>query len=181
VTGLRRDRLNLATERLALRPVELSDAQAMFDTYASDPEAAKYMAFSVASDVAETVAFVERKVAELATGQSILWAIRFRNDEGLIGAIEVRLHGRDGDVGFIVGRPFWGRGIVPEALSAVTAFARDELALARLTGRCDLENLRSARVFEKCGFASLGVEHGSVLHPNVSGCCRDALAFALAL
>jgi hypothetical protein len=75
--------------------------------------------------------------------------------------------------------PYWGRGIVPEALAAVLAFAKERLGLRCIRGWCDVENVASARVFEKTGFHGLGIDPKSVLHPNMSPEMRHARAFVL--
>ncbi|HEV3090074.1 MAG TPA: GNAT family N-acetyltransferase [Candidatus Cybelea sp.] len=171
----------LTTERLRLRLMEVDDAERIFRGYSSDPEASRFMTFPTQTDVAETRAFLEGRQHEFAAGKSVLWAICSRNDDDFIGAIEIRPEEDDAEVGFIIARPYWGRGIVAEALSAVLQFAKGVLRLERVHGRCDVENLQSARVFEKSGFACAGVAPKSVVHPNVSSEPRDARLFTLDL
>jgi [ribosomal protein S5]-alanine N-acetyltransferase len=167
----------LTTDRLRLRLMQLDDASNIFEGYASDPEAARYMVFPTSLDISETVAFLQEQKRSFENSQSVLWAIEDRLEGNFYGAIEIRINGSEGEVGFIIGRPYWGRGILPEALSAVLTFSRNSLGLALVQGRCDVENLRSARVFEKSGFRSLGIGRRSVLHPNISTEMRDAKVF----
>ncbi len=172
----------LETERLRLRLMELGDAESIFRGYASDPEASRYMAFPTATNIAETISFLHAQRIRFEAGHSFLWAILDRKEGAFIGAIEImKIDDHEGEVGFIISKPYWGRGIVPEALRAVLAFSKEELALQRIRGRCDVDNSRSARVFEKTGFRNLGIARSPILHPNVSAEMRECRMFALEL
>jgi ribosomal-protein-alanine N-acetyltransferase len=171
----------LTSERLRLRLMELDDAERIFKGYASDPEAARYMVFPTATNVSETIDFLADQKRRFESGQSVLWAIEDRHDGTFFGAIEIAIEGSEGEVGYIIARPYWGCGIVPEALAAVLVFSKEKLHLARVRGCCDIDNLQSARVFEKTGFRSEGIASNSVLHPNISPDMRDARTFALEL
>lgn len=62
---------------------------------------------------------------------------------------------RDGvpEVSYWLGRPFWGRGLATQAL---TAFVRDVVTTRPLTARIAFDNAPSRRVLEKCGFVVTG-------------------------
>lgn len=53
----------LDTERLVLRHAVLADAQTIFDAYASDPEATKYLVFETLTDVSQASEYIERTFA----------------------------------------------------------------------------------------------------------------------
>jgi RimJ/RimL family protein N-acetyltransferase len=114
----------IATTRLDLRLMDLGDARAVFDTYASDPEATKYMTFPTHADPSEASGFIASQQRLFGEGKTILWSIRLHDDPALVGAIELRLVGDEGEVGFIIGKKFWGHGFVPEALAAVIDVAQ---------------------------------------------------------
>jgi len=172
------DTYALTTDRLGLRLMRVEDAESIFHGYASDPEAARYMTFATATNVAETVAFLLAQKRMFEDGHSILWAIHYQDDGRFVGAIEMtNMEDSEGEVGFIIARPYWGRGIVPEALAAVLAFSNERLGLRKVRGRCDVDNVRSARVFQKLGFRNLGVMPDAALHPNLSAQPRDARVF----
>ncbi len=141
----------LKTERLLLRPSETGDAQAIFDAYASDPEATKYLVFATLTDVRQAAEYLERTVREREEGTSITWVIVIPDTQRVIGAIDIQM---DGNIGYAIGRLWWGNGYVPEA-----------------------ENARSARVFEKLGFRSLGVKDRAIVHPAFGQEPRPALLF----
>jgi RimJ/RimL family protein N-acetyltransferase len=81
--------------------------------------------------------------------------------DGLIGGIGVLLssvpnYAHDGEVGYWLGRPFWGRGLATAALDAFVPWAARTHGLTRLTARVFAGNDASCRVLEKCGFALEG-------------------------
>jgi ribosomal-protein-alanine N-acetyltransferase len=170
--------LTLRTKRLELRPFEADDAQAVFDVYASDPETTRYMAFRTHADVSEAREFIALAKARLNRGEAVVWAIRLRNDPALIGGISLEFkEAATCEAGYIIGRAYWGRGIVPEALERLLAFAREQLQQTRAIGRCDVENPKSGRVFEKCGFRQTGIARSVGIHPNTGPKPRDVYTF----
>jgi RimJ/RimL family protein N-acetyltransferase len=63
---------------------------------------------------------------------------------------------RVAELGYALGRAYWGRGYAPEAVRAMLDHAR-LLGLRRLDAYSFVDNPASARVLEKAGFADLGV------------------------
>ncbi len=61
------------------------------------------------------------------------------------------------EIGYWLGEPFWGRGIVTEALSLVTEYAFGRLNILRLFALPFADNLASSRVLEKAGYVREGL------------------------
>ncbi len=158
----------------------MMDASAVF-AYASDPDVTKYLAFRTLTHLSEAQAFISGCVATAATGDAYTWLIVHQEEATVIGAIELRVQGNLGDIGYVIRTPWWGQGIVPEAVGALITFARDRLGLQELTGRCDCENERSARVFLKCGFQDIGTQQNTLVHPQISSEPRPTRNFRLGL
>jgi|JI10StandDraft_1071094.scaffolds.fasta_scaffold1242090_2 ribosomal-protein-alanine N-acetyltransferase len=57
-----------------------------------------------------------------------------------------------GELGYWLGVAYWGRGIMPEAVRAMTAFAHQEMGLRRVHAKVYQGNERSSRVLIKAGF-----------------------------
>lgn len=174
-------KVTMQTDRLELRPPRIDDARALFNAYATDPEVTKYLQWRPAQSVAETEAHIATRIAAAAAGESISWTIRSLNEAYPVGMIELRIDGSEGNVGYVLARSHWGRGIVSEALAAVVEFARSRLWLRRIWGICDTDNQASARVFEKCGFRHAGVRPAMVIHPSVSDRPRDVRYYEIDL
>jgi RimJ/RimL family protein N-acetyltransferase len=72
------------------------------------------------------------------------------------------------EIGYWLGEPFWGRGIVSEALILISERAFERLNLLRLFALAFAENAASTRVLEKAGYACEGVlKSGAVKHGRV--------------
>jgi RimJ/RimL family protein N-acetyltransferase len=67
------------------------------------------------------------------------------------------------EIGYWIGREYWGRGIMPEAVRAVTCYGFDELRLLRVFAVPFARTWRSARVLEKVGYAYEGLMRRSAI------------------
>jgi RimJ/RimL family protein N-acetyltransferase len=76
----------------------------------------------------------------------------------IIGGCGIQvLRGRDPELGYWIGVPYWGQGYVTEAARALIDHAFGTLGCGRLSGRARVSNPASRRVLEKCGFQWTGV------------------------
>ena len=69
---------------------------------------------------------------------------------GNIGTRPLGVPGR-ADVGYWLGYPYWGRGVMSEALSAVLRFGFDTLDYAKIEAEVLIDNIRSLRLVESLG------------------------------
>ena len=159
--------MELLTERLILRPWEDADAEALY-TYASDPDigpaagwpvhTSVQMSREVIRDVLqapETYAVALRETGE-PVGSIGLMKPRFQDIEPTEHALEL---------GYWIGKPYWGRGLIPEAARALIDHAFADLGCDQLWCAYFEGNAKSARVQEKLGFIPHHVEdHGRVEH-----------------
>ena len=99
---------------------------------------------------------------------------------GPIGDIGLTL--REGDLrhsaelGYWLGKPFWGRGIVTAAVKAVTAYGFETFGLIRVAAWLKTSNGASARVLEKAGYEREGLLRRAVLKAGVP---MDYLLYAI--
>ena len=111
----------IETSRLVLRRFTLEDAQPMFDNWASDPEVTKYLTWPT-HDKAEVSAWVLGDwISHYGEDNFYQWAIVPKdNDDRPIGSISVvRQNDRmeSLEIGYCIGKAWWHKGIVSEALS----------------------------------------------------------------
>ena len=78
-------------------------------------------------------------------------------------------------VGYWLGEQFWGRGVMTEALTAVTDFCFDNFPLRRIAAEVFANNPASARVLEKAGFTLEGRLKNHILK---DGEVLDSLLYA---
>ncbi|MFL6539446.1 MAG: GNAT family N-acetyltransferase [Chthoniobacterales bacterium] len=80
------------------------------------------------------------------------------------------------ELGYWLAEPFWGRGIVTEAVQAVVRQGFNLLPLVRIEASAFASNPASARVLEKCGFTFEGVRRHSVIK---DGQILDLLGYSI--
>ncbi len=172
----------LETERLVLRPPRMADAVTVFETYARDEEAVRYLTFKPNQTLEQTEEFMRARLRRTQEGAAYTWAVTRRGDDTLVGMIELRAQeGFKADFGYVLARPFWGQGLMTEALRAVLDFAFSLPGIYRVWAVCDVENVGSARVMEKAGLSFEGVLRRHTIHPNVSPEPRDMRCYAKTL
>jgi len=168
----------LATARLALRPLGLADAPAVF-RYASDPLATRFMVFATQREVAQAEAFAQRCVRCWQDGSAFPWAIVESAGGDVVGAIELRLRPPKADFGYILCRAFWGQGFASEAARAIVDWAIAQPAIFRVWATCHPDNAASARVLEKCGLRREGRLAAWEPRPNIGEPAGDSIVYAL--
>lgn len=162
-----------------LRRPRFSDAAAIFDAYAGDAEVARFVRWRPHTSVEETERYVAGCVAAWDGGSRFPWAIELMEGGGPLGMVELRVEGFKADVGYVLARPFWGRGLATEAVRPVVGWALAQPGIYRVWALCDTENVASARVLEKAGMTREGLLRRYVVHPNVGDEPRDSYCYAV--
>lgn len=141
----------LETKRLILRPWDESDAEELFK-YASDPRVGPAAGWPVHNCVEDSRRVIREILAVPETYAIVL------KETGLpVGSIG--LHHDDlaskedeAELGYWIGVPYWGRGLVPEASREILRHAFEDLKLNRVWCAYYEGNEKSKRVQEKLGF-----------------------------
>lgn len=144
----------LKTNRLILRRFEESDAENIYE-YAKDPDIGPIAGWPPHKSASESLDVI-RNVFSAAE----CYAVCLKEDGKAIGAIELKLNGhtdmtdRDDEceLGYWLGRPFWGQGIMPEAAREMLRHAFEDLGMQNVWCGYYDGNTKSKRVQEKCGF-----------------------------
>jgi RimJ/RimL family protein N-acetyltransferase len=148
-------RPTIETARLTLRPPRPADAPRLAGL-ANDFDVAK-MTTSMPHPyrLADAEAFVERALAADPAAEAT-FAIDLRG-EGVVGVIGFDPDGvLARETGYWIGRPYWGRRLMTEALTAALAWARDEWGRRCVTARHFVDNPASAAVLSRAGFLHTG-------------------------
>jgi [ribosomal protein S5]-alanine N-acetyltransferase len=146
------------TERLVLRPLRLSDAEAMFE-YHSDPEVTRYVHFGPAASVEQTREVISHILRELEQQKGFDFAVALRDTDWLIGTLDlhtISLEHRRLEVGLMMTRKYWGSGYAFEALREAIRFCFEELGIHRIEVSIDEGNVRSERLAQRCGMTYEG-------------------------
>ncbi len=164
---------------MLLRKPRATDAPLMFTAYAQDPAVTRYLTWRPHADIAETRSVVDRFLTAWERQEGFCWFL-FTNDTGeMIGSIAARPENDGFNLGFLLARPHWGRGYMPEAIAAIVDWAFTEPWVSRVSAACDMENHSSARALEKAGFVRERILHEFSVHPNISSAPRDCFEYAI--
>jgi RimJ/RimL family protein N-acetyltransferase len=145
----------LTTDRLLLRPWALSDAESLY-AYAQDPDVGPIAGWPPHQSVEES-----RRIIETVFSVPECYAICEKENGVAIGAISLKMgdntdmtdRADECELGYWLGKPFWGRGYMPEAAAAVLAHAFTDLEMRAVWCGYYEGNLKSKRVQEKLGFS----------------------------
>ena len=170
----------IETDRLILRRYVIEGADAMYKNWASDSEVTKFLTWQPHSSVEVSRGIIENWLKEYSDEKYYQWAIVLKdNGNEPIGDISV-VHMKEDismvHIGYCLGRAWWRRGIMSEALKAVTDFMFDTVEVNRVESRHDPMNPNSGKVMQKCGMKYEGTLRSA--DRNNQGIC-DACYYAL--
>lgn len=170
----------IETDRLILRRYKIEDADAMYKNWASDSEVTKFLTWQPHSSVDVSRSIIEDWLKEYSDEKYYQWAIVLKdNGNEPIGGISVVHMNEDISmvhIGYCLGRAWWRRGIMSEALKAVMDFMFDTVEVNRVEARHDPRNPNSGKVMQKCGMKYEGTLRSA--DRNNQGIC-DACYYAL--
>lgn len=165
----------IETSRLILRKAQIEDAQPMFNNWASDPEVTKFLTWPTHEKVETAYGVLQMWIGEYENLNFYQWMITLKEIDEPIGSISV-IRQRDdvgqAEIGYCIGRNWWRRGIMSEALAAVIDFLFAEVGMNRIEARHDTNNPHSGGVMKKCGMKYEGTNPASAR--NNQGICDTA-------
>ena len=155
----------IETNRLILRRFELSDAQAMYRNWASDPEVTKFLSWPTYKSVEDARSILDIWIPQYSDNAFYQWAIELKDIGEAIGSISVVNMDERVDmveIGFCIGKAFWGQGIMTEAFRAVIDYLFGEVGVRRIEAGHDPNNPASGAVQRKCGLTYEGTLRRSI-------------------
>ena len=144
----------LETKRLRLRPWLKSDAEALYK-YAKEPEVGPIAGWPVHTSVANSREIIRDVLSAEGTFAVILKASN--EPIGSIGLMigeksNIKIGKNEGEIGYWIGVPYWGQGLIPEAVNEMMHYGFETLKLGTIWCGYFDGNHKSRRVQEKCGF-----------------------------
>ena len=141
----------LETKRLILRPWCEDDAEDLYK-YASDPEVGPPAGWPPHTSVENSREIIRNVLSATET-----YAVCLKEDGKAIGSIGLHRNdlAEDDDeyeLGYWIGKPFWGQGLIPEAARELLRYAFEDLGMNRIWCGYYDGNLKSRRVQDKLGF-----------------------------
>lgn len=144
----------LETKRLILRKWQTSDAENLYK-YASSPEVGPIAGWPIHTSVENSLDIIHTVLSAPET-----YAIIDKHTKCAIGSIglmigkmsKIEIPQTEGEIGYWIGVPYWGQGLIPEAVNEIIRYAFNELKLEKIWCGYYDGNIKSKRVQEKCGF-----------------------------
>jgi len=142
----------LETERLILRPWCEADAEELYE-YACDPDVGPIAGWPVHTSVENSREIIREVLSSDGT-----YAVILKGTGLPIGSIGIMRNKniptgeKEAELGYWLGKPYWGQGLIPEAAREFLRYCFEEMHLDRVWCGFYEGNEKSRRVQEKCGF-----------------------------
>jgi ribosomal-protein-alanine N-acetyltransferase len=149
----------IESERLLLRLAAESDIPALLEVNSSE-EVTALLPYARWNSIADGEAWLRRMQAMQATGLALQFVVVSRSMGSAIGSC-LLFRFEEGsarvELGYVLGRPYWGQGLMREALEALVGCAFTHMGLRRLEAEVDTRNGSSARLLQRLGFTKEGL------------------------
>jgi len=157
----------IETARLVLRRPTPEDAEAIFSTYAADPDVTPYVGFPRHQQIDDTRGFLTLSASLWVTWPAGPYLIHLRESDRLVGSTGLSFETPyRAQTGYVLAKSAWGHGFATEALRAMTMLA-PSCGVRRLYAICHHAHRPSAHVLEKGGFALEGLLRRYAEFPNL--------------
>ena len=143
----------IKTERLTLRRFEATDADMMFNNWASDDEVTRYMRWQSYKSVDEAEMTLKQWVCNYENDNYYHWGICLETGI-MIGSIGVYIdseHDHRAGLGYCIGRDWWSKGYMSEAVKAVIDYMFTNTDVQRIEAFHAIDNPASGKVMQKAG------------------------------
>ncbi|NYB75359.1 MULTISPECIES: GNAT family N-acetyltransferase [Sedimentibacter] len=166
----------IETERLILRKFELTDIEDMYNNFANDDDVTRYITWPAHKSIEETKKVVQGYVNDSERDNYYHWCIVLKETNEVIGSIgaprmfdDLKLF----EVGYVIGKRFWNKGIMTEAMKPLLKFFFEEVGVNRIEARHDTKNPGSGKVMVKSGMQIEGILRQA--GKNNTGICDSAI------
>lgn len=147
------------TKRLVLRKISIKDAR-ILHKYWSDPEVTKFLNMDTFKSIEQSISMINLLNSIYKTNEGIRWAIMSKDLDKVIGTCGYHNYIKKSsriEIGYELGRPYWGNGYAIEAVKAIINYGFNEMHLNRIEAFTVPEAYRSIDLLEKLGFKMEGI------------------------
>ena len=146
--------MELTTKRLILRKWQASDAKSLYE-YAKDPRVGPIAGWPIHTSVEDS-----REIIKNVLSADETYAVIPKDQDQAVGSVGLMIGSAsnldipdtEGEIGYWIGVPFWGQGLIPEAVEELLRHGFEDLKLKKIWCTYFEGNIKSQRVSEKLGF-----------------------------
>ncbi len=152
-------RPTIETERLILRPFQLSDGKEVQRLSGAKEIVSTTLNIPYPYEDGKAEEWISKHQEKFDTGKEVQFAITMKSDGKLISAISlmgISERHSHAEIGFWIGRPYWDKGFCTEAGRSVVRYGFETLGLNRIHANHFPRNPRSGRVLQKLGMKHEG-------------------------
>ena len=154
------DRISdIKTSRLLLRQMEAADAPSLY-RYWSDREVTRHMNISPLENVSQAAEMIALLNSLAVYGQAFRWSILSRETRQVLGSCgfnHIDRENRRAEVGYELGKEYWGQGFMLEALGALLQYGYYQMQFNRIQALVEPPNAASRGILGKLGFQEEGL------------------------
>lgn len=159
--------IQLETDRLILRRLNIDDAESVYNNWASDDEVTKYLTWPTHINIDASRGYLDYCVNGYMNPAFYQWGIELKDTHELIGNISVVnvIDEIDSlELGWVIGRRYWGNEYTAEAALKILEYLFDKVGANCICAGHDVNNPNSGRVMQKIGMKFEGVLRQSGLN-----------------
>lgn len=154
------NKIELKSQRLILRPVQLTDLKNVHQLH-SLPETDKYNTLGIPANIEETKSIISEWIlsSESSLKSNFIFVVELINRNEFIGLIALNLGKekfKNAEVWYKFHSDYWNKGYATEALKLIIGFGFNQLKLHRIEAGCAVDNIGSIRTLEKSGMIREG-------------------------
>ena len=143
----------IETKRLILRKFTKKDFNDLYE-YASDNKVTQYLSWDTYKNIDMAVEYIEHMLEKYAKNEIAPWAIEWKENSKLIGSIGFVHYDKknfSAEIGYVLNRNYWNKGIMTEALKEIIRFGFERMHLIKIEAKLNALNLPSEKVMQKSG------------------------------
>ena len=156
--------INITDKNIILRKLKITDADQMYK-WASDKEVAKYVLWNAHENINDTQEYINSCIQKYQKEKYFMWGIELIETSELIGTIsvvEIDENNNLCEVGYVIGKKWWGNGYATKTLKYVINYLLDFIGFDEVICKVQSLNSASIRVMKKCGMSYKDLETGFI-------------------
>ncbi len=170
---------HFVTKRLSIQKLRYEEAEEIFYSYASKPEATRFMSWATHRSIADTRAFLRYVVDAWRMGMDYSFAIRLKDTHRLIGSFGVINENGRLQFGYILSPTQWGNGYATEVCRNMMEILKEQDGVYRIGTYVDMDHVASINVLKKSGLVEEARLARWMRFPNQNDMPKDCILFTL--